>query len=382
MKAATSRSLPLALIFITSSCLPGSDEAAPERAGGLEEAVALEGDVAPLIVNPPDSIADKCPANVCGMNSADLTDWWSHELNLDERANGEGYSLESVRKGAAYYTLKVEAGRITATLSFGAVDAPRTLSGYALAGTELRIKRVVDGVTSHRSIIIDAVSRTTDYWAKRPDGTPTPKIETYKFRMRLDNGYGAFLCQNGALLADPSSPVRAMPEHHALVFEGERIDVEGLTVGSQLDTRWFNFGCAETALAKLHLTGHTKAAYYDAGFVTSLAERQTMLKMLTADYCGTGNSFTVSGQPLRWTDDRGTMTLSPGFGKVLEARWTPAGAACLNTPRVDAHPSDASRARFEYGAAFEIAHECFLPACGATSTSYHLLSWNPTPFTN
>jgi hypothetical protein len=369
------RSFSLALILITCGCaLEGPD--GPEAPGeGVGEVPDLSFVAQPL--------GDKCPANVCGMNSADLTDWFSHELNLDHLANAEGYSLVSFRKGSAFYELAVEAGRLSGTFSFGSVDAPRTISGYALAGAELRIKKVAeDGAISYRSIFIDAVSRTTDYWAKPVDGSATPKIETYKFRMQLDSGIGAYLCLNGAQFIDPTSPVRAMPEHHALVFEGERIDVRRLTVASQLNSRWFNFGCAETALAKLQLTGHTKAAYRDAGFVTSTADRQTMLKMLTADYCGTGNSFTVSGQPLRWTDDAGTMTLSPGFGKVLEARWTPNGAVCINTPRVDAHPTDASRAVFEYGAAFEIAHECYRPACGTTTATYHLLSWNPTPFTN
>jgi ADYC domain len=331
-------------------------------------------------------LSSKCPSHICGMNSAELSNGgFFYDLNLDGLANSDGYSLISARKGSAVYDVAVSGGRITATLSYGVVGSPQTLSGYSLAGLEMRLKKILpDGTASYRTLVIDAVSRTTDYWAKPVDvsAPPTPKIETYKFFIKLDSGFGAYLCQNGAEFVDPTSPVRAMPAHHALVFEGERIDIESLTIAPQLNTRWFNIGCAETALAKLQLTGHTKAAYHHADFVTSIAERQTMLKMLTADYCGTGNSFTVSGQPLRWTDDKGTMTISSSFPKVLEARWTPNGAACLNTPRVDAHPSDASREVFEWGAAFEIADECAIPSCGATTSTYHLRSWNPTPFTN
>ncbi len=363
-------SLFAVFLLATSGCATSDLE--PESA--FEGGGVNEGEVTQLLNS-------KCPAHICGMNSGELSDGgFFYELNLDQLANSQGWSLMSAKKGSAYYDLSVSGGRITAAFSLGVVGSPQTLSGYSLAGLEMRLKKILpSGAATYRTLIIQSVSRTTDYWAKLPDGALTPKIETYKFHVDTDSGWGAYLCQNGA--ADTTSPVRAMPEHHALVFEGERIDVDSLTIAPRLNTRWFNIGCAETALAKLQLTGHTKAAYHHAGFVTSIAERQTMLKMLAADYCGTGNSFTVSGQPLRWTDDRGTMTLSAGFPKELEARWTPNGAACLNTPRADAHPSDASRELFEYGARFEIAAECSIPACGSTTATYHLYSWNPTPFT-
>jgi len=52
----------------------------------------------------------------------------------------------------------------------------------------------------------------------------------------------------------------------------------------------------------------------------------------------------LRGQIMRrlWRDDRGTMSLAawtsePPQPLVLESRWTAAGAACLDRPRVDAH---------------------------------------------
>lgn len=171
-----------------------------------------------------------------------------------------------------------------------------------------------------------------------------------------------------------------MPEHHALVFEGERLDLDALAIAPGINTRWFTIACAETALAKLHLTGHTHAAQA-AGFSSSVPERQTMLKLLTADYCGTGTSFTAAGQPLRWTDADGTLTIPSSVTRVLEARWTPGGASCLNTPRVAAHPTEASLARFP-DVEQQIAEACPRPPpCGTWSAVHHLRSWNPTPFT-
>ena len=90
------------------------------------------------------------------------------------------------------------------------------------------------------------------------------------------------------------------------------------------------------------LTGHTEAAHVNHTFTTTLAERQAMLKMFAADYCGDGTVFTVAGQPLNWADDHGTMKMtalmfSPPQPLVLEARWNEKGAVCLNKPRVDVH---------------------------------------------
>ncbi|MBA3504071.1 MAG: ADYC domain-containing protein [Myxococcota bacterium] len=326
----------------------------------------------------------KCPPRVCGLNAGELTNGgFFHSLNLDGLVNDEGYSLVSTSKNGSYYKLAVTNGKISASMTMGIVGAPTYLSGSNLAGTKLRLKKVTANGTFYYNITISSVANTTDYWAKRTNGLPTPKIETYKLWFQGESSQiGAFLCQNGAEFVDPSSPVRAMPEHHALVFEGDLIDVATLSVTGS-NPRWFNIGCAETALAKMQLNGHTYAAQ-PAGFSNTQSERQTFLKMITADYCGIGNSFTVSGQKLRWSDDDGTMTIAWYITKELEAHWGPNGATCLNTPRVIAHPTDASEAAFENGVWMEIDHWCQRPPpCSSSGIQAipHLKSWNPTPFT-
>jgi ADYC domain len=337
----------LLILALVCGCLPATHE---PPADDTEQAIGRLG--------------DKCPSHICGLNSGDLSDGgFFYDLNLDGLANADAYALDVVN------------GRLVAT-SLG-LAAPAVLTGVTLTGTQLRIKKLLaTGAPSYRTLTIQSVAHTTDFWAKRLDGAPTPKIETYKFHVGTDSGFGALLCQNGAEFVDLSSPVRAMSAHHGLVFEGERINITTLSIGPFLNSRWFNIGCAETALAKLHLTGHTKASQA-AGFSNSIPERQTMLKMLTADYCGTGNSFTVSGQPLRWTDDDGTMTIASSVPRVLEARWTPAGASCLNTPRVLAHPTAASAEAFP-DVELQIMDECVRPPpCPMWSVLHHLTSWNP-----
>jgi hypothetical protein len=39
----------------------------------------------------------------------------------------------------------------------------------------------------------------------------------------------------------------------------------------------------------------------------SVAERQATLRMITADYCGTGHSFTVNGTQVAWRDAAGQI---------------------------------------------------------------------------
>src|SRR6185295_14525694 len=88
-----------------------------------------------------------------------------------------------------------------------------------------------------------------------------------------------------------------------------------------------------STLAKLDLLGETIETQVDPFATASWKERQAMLKMLVADYCGTGESFTVQGAPLMWK----TQTVPyPGETNVLEARWNEHGAMCIQTPRLDA----------------------------------------------
>lgn len=61
-------------------------------------------------------------------------------------------------------------------------------------------------------------------------------------------------------------------------------------------------------------------------------ERQATLRMVTADYCGTGHSFTVNGTPVAWRDAAGHV--QPAVAEhVMEALWDADGAVCLGTPR-------------------------------------------------
>jgi hypothetical protein len=138
----------------------------------------------------------------------------------------------------------------------------------------------------------------------------------------------------------------------AIVFEGDFFDQRKTArVLKKQDDGWFYLACDGTAAAKMHLLRHTSAGTYASGpsqasdaRETSLDQRTAMLKAITADYCGDGNSWTGDGTPLYWTDARGwfpsqVQARAELFTQVrsgawdVEAIWGPGGALCLNNPR-------------------------------------------------
>ncbi len=101
--------------------------------------------------------------------------------------------------------------------------------------------------------------------------------------------------------------------------------------------------CAGSAAAKMRLMNYGPHADFDGeGLPATAAQRQATLKMLTADYCGTGHSYTANGTPLQWENQDGTVAFARPPRRP-EAIWTAAGAVCLDATRLPSTPT--SRAR-------------------------------------
>ncbi|MBC7978445.1 MAG: hypothetical protein H7138_25960 [Myxococcales bacterium] len=189
-------------------------------------------------------------------------------------------------------------------------------------------------------------------WAQppgTPPGAPSVFLETYLLDWtNLQGEVFRNVCSKPGQRDDTG--MNGPLSFHTLLFEGDRINAGKKEIRG-IDTQWFNFGCAASTLAKMALTGHTEAARVAHTFNTSVSERQAMLKLLTADYCGLGIPWTVAGQRLNWADDRGTMKMvaqvaTPQRPVFLEARWNADGAVCLNKPRVDVSWSALGEATF------------------------------------
>lgn len=282
---------------------------------------------------------DDCDTFTC-TNSPELARGGFHELSLRGRLNQQKIRISSkngraqiYRQGQAY-NLEVVGGRILGTLAAGV-----GIQGLNLQGATIVLEHVPDGAPpSHLyTIRIDIVRPNLPMPFQQP-GT----FEAYTFSLYDSNGTplpDRHLC-NGPMLFPPpeleEELLLGMESNETLVFENDRIDATRKRMQQAPDPSWVNFGCAGGTLAKLHLTGHTCLAQGAACSTPAAhASRQTALKLLTADYCGNGKAFTVSGMPLLWRSGVVLYAIPP---VGLEARWDANGATCIGTPRLDEHP--------------------------------------------
>jgi ADYC domain len=356
----------LALVVLGAGCAT-SDLAEPQVAAVQQDVVQL------------------CDGWLCGTNSPQIASFGFWELNFPTvlgtpgLPNNVGMQVLGFAQGGSLYLPKVFAGKLTATRDATTLSGSALVGGSLYLGTDTRLFRI--GITEVGSV---------ESWAQPTTKAPHVMLESYKLNWSefVNNGWGdpRDLC--------PHPPDRESGDgltmigqfaFHTLLFEGDRIDPIGKR-DTGVDTTWVNLGCAGSALAKMALTGHTEAARVARTFVTKLAERQTMLKLLAADYCGDGTPFTVPGQPLNWRDDRGTMKLAaliaqPPKPLVLESRWTPDGAACLDKPRIDAHWTQLGNTTFGADVYDQVQQHCTtpLPPCDPSFEveGYHLLSATP-----
>ncbi len=96
------------------------------------------------------------------------------------------------------------------------------------------------------------------------------------------------------------------------------------------DATKFTFACrTRGALAKCIDNGYVPWLSHNG---TSLADHhQTCVRMLRADYCGNGTSYTTTGRLVNLYDGVGIQADTEAFR--LEAEWTANGARCLTNAR-------------------------------------------------
>lgn len=292
----------------------------------------------------------------CSSNSPEIDHYGFHDLNLFGLPNSANITIEVINgraqivKDGISYDLMVKESRI-----MGARKGVPVLMGQDLQRAEIRL--VLNGAPDY-VIRIESVRATVF-----PYGDPDP-LEAYTL-----SWYGPKLAPDSkrnvcrAVSSATSAPAakRALPPRldpdllnldklESVVFEGDRYDAQNKTTEPNFDDSWFNIGCAGHTLAKLQLMRHTLAAsapHYDI----SHEDRQATLKLLTADYCGTGRPFTIAGVKLVWQGDLMSFRSTPW---KIEARWSSKGATCLTLPRLWSQDPDIVN---------QIASECSIPAC-------------------
>lgn len=338
-----------ALVAVLSELLAGCPPGTGPTGTCAADAVARTGTVssASLVGGP------TCPDFGCGANSPTLADGVAFdELDAAGTPDRHGIQIAGAVHGGVPVELRVDRHALSAV----ATDGTGTVFSHAgLVGTIVKLEK--DGRSY--DLKIDGIDENSlRFWA----GDTAEIVPFYRIVVRApgEQDFKNPVCRQNIAAQDKVwTPV----EHSAIAFAGDRYDpVLKRVADEDRGKTWFNLACAGSATAKLHLMRHTNAGAWtaatwsqgtdvrasDAPFHTDPLQRQAMLKMFAADYCGTGDGFTVDGQPLLYDDSRHWFaprsigvaavsvaadgSLAPA-GSTMEALWTENGALCVTRPR-------------------------------------------------
>jgi hypothetical protein len=266
-----------------------------------------------------------------------------------------------------------------------------TVEGDALVGAKIHLWAFDHGQgdagvrPGHWYLIIRGYD-TTPFWADPETGrVPVYKLNFVDVDACPDGTHDAqgipceqALCRPALADAVEWQPISGM----ALLFQGDRYDAQKKTVSETGNgDSWFNVACAGSTVAKMHLIRHSWAASFDGVHITTVDQRQALLKMFVADYCGNGHSWTTNGHPLRFDyaqpawPSRTVPEYALSASDALEAVWSMRGAECIAQPRMSDKDPDI---------ADQIGRECRLSVCGVDWASLvpaygYANSANPSP---
>jgi hypothetical protein len=283
-----------------------------------------------------------CPMWKCGFNAATADGLDIGELNTGGNPNDSDVRLVKFRSASnVAHGIRVDGDEILAIDSHGGV-----LSGADLVGFKFDVIKAGQTVT----VVINGIGSEV-LWTMGDD-----TLVTYAL---------AYEDQNGVAYKNVCADNSDFPTMEvATVISGERYNFDNKTVLED-QSGWFSIACAGSALAKMKLMDYTPN-----NPESTAAQRQATIKMITADYCGTGESFTVDGTPLLWQNNGGSVEyndalLPDGHTPMLEAIWDENGAVCLNTPRI------ADR---------DLVNEsCLIPFCDGGEFSGEWTTWAAVP---
>ncbi|WP_428261800.1 ADYC domain-containing protein [Haliangium sp.] len=302
------------------------------------------------------SSAITCDVSQCGSNAAELNSLPIGELHLfpgqntgevsDWGARVVGFSAPLAAPGGpAGYTMSVVRGRLRAT------KGSTVLMGAALVGSRISVEDAsIDPPLQADLIIHDhdtQMSWTTGAYPAYP-------IDRYVF-ITLDHRP---VCVDAA---DTSAN-----NAWAVLLSGERYSWSDKAVidAGPAAAGWFNIACEDNALYEMKFQGYDPEPALLSLPHTTANERQAALKMITADYCGTGYSFTETGTSLHWLNDALWSDNGAPPASSFEAKWGPTGALCLDNPRL--------------ATLAEIASECDLPPpCSEYAGAFEWQTENP-----
>lgn len=283
---------------------------------------------------------DQCPPWSCGANTPVMNGTPVDEFFQSGVPGGDEFRAKALIKQGQSFGVRVVGGALYGVDGLGNV----VLQGAGVVGGVLRLVR--DGKLYDIHVLgLGRVMTWTD---------PVHTLPTYHLGYSLP---GSPTVSFVDLCNDPpvGDPLWSGLETHALLVEGERYDRDAKQVSSASGKGWVNIACAGSAVAKMTLMRYDARIPLGDAHATTATQRTAALKMITADYCGTGRSFTEMGTPLRWENQGNWVVPSQNAESSREALWTESGALCLGTPRLIANEQDGALQALLWA---EIAGEC------------------------
>lgn len=255
----------------------------------------------------------------CGNNSSNSAHanlYPISTLSLLGAANDDGIRVVGIKSpGGLSYRLRTVGDDLAA---FNPVTNTVVAQGAGLIGWDIH---VVDGEGGHEEIRVFGYDPYIPSWA-----SGAAPISGYALAYEDPNQPGEYLSVCPESLSDPG-------EIAVTVIRGEIYDEATKEAIPAPD--WITIACFGNAVAKMKLMNYGPQSDFGGGAPATLDQRQATLRMITADYCGDGTSFTADGTLLDWKNSAATLVPAgaPAFDDV-EAVWTKSGALCLGTPRL------------------------------------------------
>lgn len=302
--------------------------------------------------------ATTCPVQECGINSAEINDIPIGELHVVPGQNTGDINQWGAQlidfvapDGSEDYIVRFDMGHLMA------MRGSEMLEREALVGSAFTIENTNNG--SQLQLFVQDYD-LQDSWTT--DGFPVERF-VFTFYDCLNDVYVP-ICTDAGSAPDETA--------WSVLVGGERYSWTDKTAfASGPEARgWFNIACYGNALYKMKFTGYDPQPSLGNKRFTMPEQRQATLKMITADFCGTGTSFTEDGTPLYWLNDEGWSENAAPPDSISEALWDENGALCLDEPRLGAETMQ------------EITEECdqvgrVLPACADYDGPYIWSTFKP-----
>lgn len=352
-----SDAMRLSLLVVLTELLTGCPPRPPLPVGTCAATGATTAGGTATATSALDRGGPGCPEWGCGTNSPTIGDG----IVFDELDSSQ--TLEDAHGIKIKSAILDDGNAVDLHVTRDLLSANRRTNGQPLTNDELKrltitlaVRRVTTGEYFEFELRIEDINmQILSFWAGPHDPVPAYLV---KAKQTVPTAPPQFVPVCKITATSATEPDWQDSIHYAVIFAGDRYHPTTKTVeDAPANTTWFNLACAATAPAKMHLMRHTNAgAGTGRAYATTVPERNAMLKMFTADYCGDGNNtatdgtmYTVDGQPLLYGDSRHWYTPFPGVplfnvnsssgalspaGTTMEALWTDTGAACLTRPRL------------------------------------------------